>query len=219
MNATSIAEKEKQIGNELYQKRKFEEAILHYNIAIENEPENHIYYSNKSACLVMTKKFQEALTSIQKCLEIKPDFTKGIIRLATIYEELKQPQEAINSYQQVLQIEPNNEIAFKRLDELLRDEKKVGEWYKKITEINNPFEEDKNELLTNINELNNNKNWERIICLKDEIENELDVIKKAKELLLLAKAMKELKMEYRSILKQSIELYPFEETLSLLQSA
>ncbi|EKE37200.1 hypothetical protein ENUP19_0346G0025 [Entamoeba nuttalli] len=219
MNVTSIAEKEKQIGNELYQKRKFEEAILHYNIAIENEPGNHIYYSNKSACLVMTKKFQEALTSIQKCLEIKPDFTKGIIRLATIYEELKQPQEAINSYQHVLQIEPNNEIAFQRLDELLRDEKKVGEWYKKINEINSPFEEDKNELLTNINELNNNKNWERIICLKDEIENEFDVIKKAKELLFLAKAMKELKMEYRSILKQSIELYPFEETLSLLQSA
>jgi len=39
---------EKELGNVAYKAKKFDEALVHYNRAIELEPDNIVFYNNKS---------------------------------------------------------------------------------------------------------------------------------------------------------------------------
>lgn len=47
-----LSEKEKLLGNQFYKEKKFDEAIVHYNKAIELKPEEPLYYNNKAACYI-----------------------------------------------------------------------------------------------------------------------------------------------------------------------
>ena len=46
------AQKEKELGNEFYKKKEFAEAHKHYDKAIELEPTNMTYLSNKAGLLL-----------------------------------------------------------------------------------------------------------------------------------------------------------------------
>lgn len=55
------AEDEKQKGNVLYKDKKFAEAIVFYDKAIELDKFNLLYRSNKAACLIELKQFEKAM--------------------------------------------------------------------------------------------------------------------------------------------------------------
>ena len=65
-------------GNTALKAGKIQEAISHYTEAIELDPENHVFYSNRSAAYIQAKKFHEALDDAEKAIELKPDFAKVI---------------------------------------------------------------------------------------------------------------------------------------------
>ena len=62
--------KEKDLGNEAYKKKDFATAHLHYDKAIEIDPKNIMYYTNKSAVLYEEGKFDECIELCEKAVNV-----------------------------------------------------------------------------------------------------------------------------------------------------
>jgi Tfp pilus assembly protein PilF len=49
-----------------------------YTKAIQLDPENYLYYSNRAAVYMKLKKFENAANDSKKCIELKPNFAKVV---------------------------------------------------------------------------------------------------------------------------------------------
>lgn len=76
------------MGNEAFAAKKYDDALKHYSEAIKLDPENAIYYSNRSACHASKGAWQPSLDDAALCLSKDPKFIKGYYRLATAQTEL-----------------------------------------------------------------------------------------------------------------------------------
>ena len=112
----SEGEQAKLLGNEQYKKKNFQEAIVHYNKAIELSPTEVLYLNNKAAALIELKDYQEALKVCEeawKCIEDNNilDFVKRgkiLARTASVYNHLEDYQKAVEFYEKSL-LEDNNQ--------------------------------------------------------------------------------------------------------------
>ncbi|KAF6017017.1 STIP1 [Bugula neritina] len=64
----ALAEKEK--GNAAYKAKKFEEALSHYGKAIELDPNNIIYYTNKAAVYFEQGRYDLCIETCQKAVDV-----------------------------------------------------------------------------------------------------------------------------------------------------
>jgi stress-induced-phosphoprotein 1 len=60
-----------------------------YTKAIENDPTDHVFYSNRSGCSVALRKYADSLSDAKQCIFLKPDWFKGYLRKAQVYEAQK----------------------------------------------------------------------------------------------------------------------------------
>lgn len=104
----SEAENYKQLGNAAFKEGKNEEAIQHYSKAIEINPNDQVFYSNRSGCHANLKNYDEALKDAKKCVELKPDWLRGYQRMGLAEFYLKNYDDAIETYKKGLEIDPNN---------------------------------------------------------------------------------------------------------------
>lgn len=75
----------KSMGNDAYQKGRFEEALSLYDGAIALNSNNATYRSNKSAALIGLGRLMEALAECKEAIRIDPSYSRAQHRLATIY--------------------------------------------------------------------------------------------------------------------------------------
>ena len=61
---------QKNKGNDAYKKKEFESAIEFYSKAIELNPEESIYLTNKAAVLIEMKRYDECLEICDKAIEL-----------------------------------------------------------------------------------------------------------------------------------------------------
>lgn len=94
--------KRKVEGNELYQAKKFEEALSKYDEAIGLDPTNMTFYSNKAAVYFTDKKYDKCIEMCMKAVEIGKehrgayeDRGKAYLRAAKAYQKLKDLENAI----------------------------------------------------------------------------------------------------------------------------
>ncbi len=118
---TSEAEVWKKQGNDAFAAKDFETAIRHFTKAIELDPNNHVLWSNRSACFASLSNFQAAKDDASKCVSIKPDWAKGYVRLGAAEHGLKQYDAAIKTYNRGLELEPGNESLKSGLDTVKAD--------------------------------------------------------------------------------------------------
>src|SRR5688500_14162361 len=85
-------------GNEAFTKGDFETAVREFSTAIEQDPTDAIFYSNRSGAYSSLHKFQEALDDAKKCIELKPEFVKGYSRAGGALLGLKQYKESQEMY-------------------------------------------------------------------------------------------------------------------------
>ncbi|XP_009627310.1 inactive TPR repeat-containing thioredoxin TTL3-like [Nicotiana tomentosiformis] len=90
----------KSIGNEQYRQGKFEEALALYNQAIEIDPKNACYYSNKSASLMCLGRLIEAVLACREAIRLDPSYHNAHFRLARLYLRLGDAEKAIDHYKQ-----------------------------------------------------------------------------------------------------------------------
>jgi len=63
------AEAQKELGNECFRKQDFEGALSYYNQAIQIDPKNMTYYSNKASALNKLKRFEDAMEAALLAVE------------------------------------------------------------------------------------------------------------------------------------------------------
>lgn len=61
---------EKDLGNEYYKKKDFENALVHYNKAIENDPTDITFYTNMAAVYFEQKEYEKCIKECEKAIEI-----------------------------------------------------------------------------------------------------------------------------------------------------
>lgn len=111
-------------GN-LYTRGDYQGAINTYSRLIEqasssDEPDLHVYYSNRCQCYVKIGKHREALSDAESCTALKPGWFKGHTRKGASLHALGRYTEASYAYERALELDPGNVEIQKACDTSLR---------------------------------------------------------------------------------------------------
>ena len=99
----------KEQGNELFQAGKNEEAIQVYTQAIDLDPDNHVFYSNRSAAYMKNDSKSKALKDAEKCVALAPAWSKGYGRLGAAQQGLKRFDAAIDTFKKGIELDATNQ--------------------------------------------------------------------------------------------------------------
>ena len=103
-----IANDLKDQGNKAFQAGDVQGAINLFTQAINLDPDNHVYYSNRAAAYMKADSKSKALHDAEKCVELAPDWSKGYSRLGAAQQSLKRFDVAIDNFKKCIELEPNN---------------------------------------------------------------------------------------------------------------
>ncbi|EJD33033.1 protein prenylyltransferase, partial [Auricularia subglabra TFB-10046 SS5] len=104
------AERLKEQGNQLFKQKKYQEAINLYSQAIDLNPNEPNYLTNRAAAQMALKRFKPSLADCQQAatLQASAPSAKTLTRLARCHLALGNPALAIKTLQQALDVEPGN---------------------------------------------------------------------------------------------------------------
>ncbi|KHN87650.1 Stress-induced-phosphoprotein 1 [Toxocara canis] len=115
------AVKEKELGNAAYKNKEFETALNHYNKAIELDPTNITFYSNKAAVLFEQQKYDECIELCKKAVDVgreqRAEYTliaKALTRIGNAYLKLDQLKDAITWFDKSLSEHRDPELVKKK---------------------------------------------------------------------------------------------------------
>jgi DnaJ family protein C protein 7 len=98
---TQLAEGFKTSGNNFFKAKNFDKAVEEYSKAIDADPSNATYYSNRAAAYMGSNKYYDALEDIKRADTMDSGNPKFLLRLARIYTSLGRPKEAIDVYNMI----------------------------------------------------------------------------------------------------------------------
>jgi DnaJ homolog subfamily C member 8 len=102
-------------GNERFQAGENDEAIRLYTQAIELDPDNHIFYSNRSAAHMKCDSKSKALYDAEKCVQLAPMWSKGYLRLGAAQQSLKRFDAAIDTLKKGIELDSSNQALWSAL--------------------------------------------------------------------------------------------------------
>ncbi|XP_045768241.1 stress-induced-phosphoprotein 1 [Maniola jurtina] len=92
-----LALKEKDLGNDCYKKKDFDNALKHYTKAIEHDPTDITFYTNMAAVYFEQKEYEKCIKECEKAIEIgrenRADFkliAKAFTRIGNAYKKMEQ---------------------------------------------------------------------------------------------------------------------------------
>ena len=130
------------LGCTLLQKKRLDEALTHFQKALQIKPRYVEACYNAGNALLQKGKVDEAITYYQKALQIIPGYTKACYNLGDALLQKGKVDEAIAEYQKVLQINPDNAEAHNNQGNALLKKGRVDEaitHYQKALQINPDF--------------------------------------------------------------------------------
>lgn len=116
------AEKEK--GNTLFKKGKYEEALSCYSKGLDVDPNNALLTANRAMALLKLKRYEEAEGDCDTAIALDCTYVKAYARRGTARLELGKLEEAKKDFEQVLNIETENKQAkneIKKIERLLKE--------------------------------------------------------------------------------------------------
>eukprot|EP00492_Amphilonche_elongata_P004553 TRINITY_DN4928_c0_g1_i1.p1 TRINITY_DN4928_c0_g1~~TRINITY_DN4928_c0_g1_i1.p1 ORF type:complete len:132 (+),score=16.20 TRINITY_DN4928_c0_g1_i1:63-458(+) len=108
-DAEKKAEDYKVSGNELMGLHKYDDAIVSYTKAIELNPQNEKYYSNRALAYIRTSEFKRAVADAQKAISIKPDYVNAICHLAEAEKGHHKYRRAAEAFERALKLAKTSE--------------------------------------------------------------------------------------------------------------
>lgn len=118
LNKKKMAEKEKDLGNSFYKSKNFEEAISHYDKAIELDPSELTYYTNKAAVYFEMGDYDTCIELCDKAEEVAKSgyyefkkLAKAYARKANALFKQQKFDDSIEYYRKALL--ENNDSSFK----------------------------------------------------------------------------------------------------------
>jgi len=100
----------KTLGNDAFKTGDYTTAIIHFTEAIELEPANAAYYSNRSAAYLKSGDKEDALKDGKKCVELKADWGKGYSRQGAALIAMGEYAKAITIYALGLANDPSDTL-------------------------------------------------------------------------------------------------------------
>ena len=108
---TVKAEELKGKANEFFKSEKYPQAIDLYTQAIEINPNNAVYYANRSISYLRSECFGYALADASKAIETDKAYLKAYYRRAAAYMSLGKYKLALKDYEGVFKARPNDKDA------------------------------------------------------------------------------------------------------------
>ncbi|KAF9011149.1 hypothetical protein BDQ17DRAFT_1345591 [Cyathus striatus] len=121
----SKAEQVKLEGNKLYGKKDFQAAYDRFSEAIELDPENAIFYANRSAASFSMKEYLDAGVDAEKAVELDPKYTKAWLRVATIAETFSMWESAEKACKSGLKCLPPEESDMSVNDKTMKNQMEI----------------------------------------------------------------------------------------------
>jgi len=103
------AENYKVKGNDEFKKGNHAKAIEFYTYATEMDPNNHIYFTNRSNAYFKMKIYEKSYRDAGKAVKIDPKWAKGHYRQGLALLEMDKPQEALKAFQTAVDLDSNNQ--------------------------------------------------------------------------------------------------------------
>jgi Flp pilus assembly protein TadD len=123
-----LADELKDQGNQAFQAGDVQGAIKFFSQAIDLDPDNHVYYSNRAAAYMKADSKSKALHDAEKCVELAPTWSKGYSRLGAAQQSLKRFDAATDNFKKCIELEPNNKsywVSLKACQDAFEADKKV----------------------------------------------------------------------------------------------
>lgn len=114
---TVDATSEKDLGNEYFKQRKFNEAIDCYSRSIALSP-TAVAYANRAMAYLKIRRFKEAEDDCTEALNLDDRYIKAYSRRATARKELGKLRDAFEDVEFALRLEPQNEELKKQRSEI-----------------------------------------------------------------------------------------------------
>jgi len=111
------AGKHKAAGNNAFSAGRYYEATSEFTKALDCDPYDHIFYSNRSACYANLEQYSKACADARRCIELKPDFAKGYSRLGFALFKSGFLHDAMGAYERGLAVDPKNNNLIEGLGE------------------------------------------------------------------------------------------------------
>lgn len=102
------AEKIKLEGNRYMVQKKYQEAVDAYSRALEIDPRNAVYLSNRSAAYSSLRETAKAAEDAKRAIEIDPTYSKAYSRLGLALYSQGDAQGAMKAYEKGLEAEGSN---------------------------------------------------------------------------------------------------------------
>lgn len=114
-----FAEELKQRGNEAYAAKRYEDALVLYERALEANPDSFVYHNNCAAAYHELKKYDKAIESARKSIAIR-DNAKAHLRIGSALWAQRKYTEARGEFEHALGLEPGNASATDSIAKLQR---------------------------------------------------------------------------------------------------
>jgi len=95
----------KAAGNNAFSAGRYYAATAEFTKALECDPYDHIFYSNRSACYANLEQFSKACADARRCIELRPDFAKGYSRLGFALFKSGFLHDAMSAYERGLAVD------------------------------------------------------------------------------------------------------------------
>jgi len=122
----AAAQAKKNEGNNFFKAKDYAKAIEKYTEAIQLDPSDVTFFSNRSACYAALNKWQEAADDGRQCIITDKSFVKGYFRAALALQNLGNLEGAQDAVKRGLGIDSQNadlKKMSKELDEAVRTKK------------------------------------------------------------------------------------------------
>ncbi|KAI9276936.1 hypothetical protein BDA99DRAFT_532027 [Phascolomyces articulosus] len=125
------AQVEKEKGNKAFQKQLYQEAISHYDCAIQYGQQSPaetltVYYTNRAMAYLKISKFLEAEQDCTNALKLHPKNLKAVWRRGVARRELGRIEDSRLDFKMALTIEPGNKVVLEELKKLPLKESKIA---------------------------------------------------------------------------------------------
>jgi len=110
MSTEGKGESAKVAGNDAFKTGDYTTAIKHFTEAIDFEPENMAYYSNRSAAYLKSGDLEKALKDGKKCVDLDVNWGKGYSRQGAALVAMKEYAKAITIYALGLANDPSDSL-------------------------------------------------------------------------------------------------------------
>lgn len=104
---------------------RLDEAIGHYQQAIELKPDDASTYNSLGICQAMRQNREAAAAGFRRAIELKPDFAHAHSNLGNVYKELGRLPQAVECYRHAVKLKPDFAEALNNLGNLLRELKNL----------------------------------------------------------------------------------------------